>query len=50
MAYLFASELQPHLGMNTAAAWSTEHNNTEKYIKRWNELEKNKENIFESRT
>lgn len=34
MAYLFASEIQPHLGMNTAAAWSTEqHNNIEKHKK-----------------
>lgn len=44
-----ATEMQPPLGMNAAAAWSTEQHNTEQHIERWNNLKKTEVKILEGR-
>lgn len=44
-----ATEMQPPLGMNAAAAWSTEQHNTEQHIEKWNDMKKTEGKILEGR-
>lgn len=45
----WATEITPPLGMNTAAAWSTELHNTEQHVEIWNNLNKTDRKILKGK-